>query len=408
MSGYFRKYDYRLWLLSLGWFSSAVGFAVSIPFIAIYFHSELGISLTGIGLFFSVAAVIRAFTQAFGGDLSDRIGRYRLMVTAQIVRSFVFAATAYAIYNSWGFYAIGALLILNSIFGALFQPAANAMVADLTDKKNRTEAYAIVRASANLGWALGPAVGGFLAAYSYGVLFIMSGCMTLISGSIIGIFLRDMKLMSKKEESFRFRDIFAYRGNELIFHHALIVFALYIVIAQFMAPLSVYTVDLIGFSKSQLGFLYTLNGLLVAALQIPVTRLLRPVRLTIQLAIGALIYGVGYFTVGLSGAYAVFIVAIVIITIGENMVSPPALSITANLAPEGRVGRYMGIYGFAVTAGWSLGPLLGGTLLDLAAPNYIYAWGIISVLAVMASIGFRWTTSKIPEALNRYQDETTE
>jgi MFS family permease len=408
MFGYFRKYDYRLWILSLGWFSSAVGFAVSIPFIAIYFHSELGISLTGIGLFFGVAAVIRAFTQAFGGELSDRIGRYRLMVTAQITRSFVFVATAYAIYTDRGFYVVGALLILNSIFGALFQPAANATVADLTDSKNRTEAYAIVRASANLGWALGPAVGGFMAAYSYGVLFIMSGCMTLISGSIIGVFLKDLKLLAKNEESFRFRDIFAYRGNELIFHHALLVFMLYLVIAQLMAPLSVYTVDLVGISKSQLGFLYTLNGLLVAALQIPVTRLLRPVRLSVQLATGALIYALGYFTVGLSGAYSVFILAIVIITIGENMVSPPALSITANLAPKGRVGRYMGIYGFAVTAGWSLGPLLGGTLLDWASPDYLHAWTVIACLGVVASIGFRWLTTRIPAALNRYRDDSNE
>ncbi len=407
MRKFLRKYDYRLWILSLGWFSSAVGFAVSIPFIAIYFHSELGVSLTRIGIFFGVAAIIRAFVQAIGGELSDRIGRYRLMVLAQIIRSFVFLATAYAIYYQWGFYSIGSLLILNSIFGALFQPAANATVADLVDKGNRTEAYAIVRASANLGWALGPAIGGFLAEYSYAVLFIMSGCMTLLSGCIIGIYLKGLELHSTNDGAFKFKDIFSYRGNEQIFHFSLLILVLYLVIAQLMAPLSVYSVDLIGISKSQLGFLYTLNGLMVAVLQIPMTRLLRPLRLTTQLMLGSAIYALGYFMVGLSTAFSPFILAIVIITIGENMVSPPMLSITANLAPEGRIGRYMGIYGFAVTAGWSLGPLLGGTLLDWAAPQYIYAWSTISLVAIVASVGFLRMARMIPPELNRYRDKTT-
>jgi MFS family permease len=398
---FFKKYDRRLWILALGWIASAIGFSLVFPFLAIYFHSELGISMTKIGLFLTVSACIRAIFQAFGGELSDRFGRYYQMVGAQFARTIFFTFLAYAVYSGWSFYGIAALVIVNSVFGALFQPAANAAVADIVTPEQRTEAYSITRVAGNLGWAIGPAVGGFLAAKSYDIMFLFAGGMTLISSSIIAIFLRGIKNQTRSRESFKLTDIFSYSANRLIFKHALLMLLLYLVVSQLITPLSLYTVDFIGITKKQLGLLFALNGLMVVLLQIPTTRLLRPIRLTVQLAIGSLIYAIGYFFVGLISTYVLFIVAIIIITTGENFISPPALSITANLAPPGRTGRYMGIYGFAVTIGWSFGPAVGGALLDIAKPHFVYTWSTISLFAVMAAIGFGWLTHQIPPELNR-------
>jgi len=100
--------------------------------------------------------------------------------------------------------------------------------------------------------------------------------------------------------------------------------------------------------------------------------------------------------VGFSSTFMLFIVCIIIITIGENCVSPPALSLAANLAPSGRIGRYLGIYGFAVTFGWSLGPLMGGLLLDWTAPDYIYTWIIIAVMAIISAFGFAALSRRLP------------
>jgi MFS family permease len=75
------------------------------------------------------------------------------------------------------------------------------------------------------------------------------------------------------------------------------------------------------------------------------------------------------------------------------------------LAPPGRTGRYMGIYGFAVTIGWSFGPAVGGALLDIAKPHFVYTWSTISLFAVMAAIGFGWLTHQIPPELNRQKEK---
>lgn len=401
--GYLKKHDHRLWILSIGLFASSVGFALAIPFISLYFHSELGVSLSQIGIFFGVAAIVRAVTQSFGGELSDRIGRYWIMVIAQFLRAGAFLLIAYAIYNHWGFYRIGSVILINFIFGSFFQPTANATVADLVAPQLRTEGYSIIRVADNLGWAAGPALGGFMAADSYAGLFIISAVMMLVSGAIIGIFLKGIKGESASDKSSSWKDLFIIKGNENIFRHAVLVFVLYLAIAQMIAPFSLYAVDFKGISKAQLGFLFTLNGLIVTFLQMPVTRLLRNVRLSQQLAIGAFIYTIGYLLIGLTSTYIFFVVAFIIITMGENFVSPPALSVAANLAPPGRIGRYMGIYGFALTAGWSLGPTTGGILLDLAKPNFIYMWSVIAALALIAAIGFRRLSAYLPADLNLYR-----
>jgi len=401
LKAYVAKFDRRLWILALGWIASAFGFSISIPFIAIYFHSELGLSLVEIGLFFGATAVIRATTQALAGEISDRLGRYPLMVTAQLVRTIIFFITAYAIYNHAGFLIVGSLLMLNAIFGAIFQPAAQATVADLVAFQDRTDAYAVIRSAGNFGWALGPSIGGFVAASSYSILFIISGCMTLISSLIIAKYLKGIKTRGNNNGTLKLKDIFTYKGNEVILKFVFFVFLIYLVFAQLMAPFSLYTVDLIGISKAKLGLLFTLNGLIVAFFQLPITHLLKKHRLTSQLALGSIIFAGGYIVVGFSVTFALFIISIIIITLGENCVSPPALSLTANLAPEGRTGRYIGIYGFAVTIGWSLGPLIGLSLLDWFQPNYIFAWGIISLLALVSAVGFRLISKIIPVALNR-------
>jgi len=398
---YIAKFDRRLWILALGWIASAFGFSISIPFIGLYFHSELGMSLIEIGVFFGVTAIIRASAQALAGEISDHLGRYSLMVMAQLIRTVIFFITAYAIYYESGFLIVGSLLILNAIFGAIFQPVAQATVADLVEFKDRTDAYAMIRSAGNFGWALGPGIGGFVAGSSYSVLFVISGCMTLISSMIIAKYLKGIKARGNNDKPFKLKDMFVYKGNELILKFVIFVFVIYLVFAQLISPFSIYSVDLMGISKVQLGMLFTLNGLMVSLFQLPVTRLLRKYKLTSQLALGSIIFAGGYLVVGFSTTFVFFIVAMVVITAGENCVSPPALALTANLAPEGRTGRYMGIYGFAVTIGWSLGPLIGLSLLDWFKPNYVYSWAIISFLALISAIGFKTISKIIPDNLNR-------
>ena len=397
-----RQFDRNLWALSFGWFVGAMGFAVAIPFISIYFHSELGLSLSEIGLFFGAMALVRSLFQLVGGEIADRFERKYLLVYTQILRAIAFVGIAVSIYMNLGFWAIAVSLLVNSIFGAMFHPAANAMVSDVLPKDKRLDGFAITRAAGNLGWAAGPALGGFMAAKSYGHLFSLAAIITVLSGIVFWIFLKPPKI-SQLDERFKLKDLIAVKDDPFLAKHSILIFILYLVVAQLIAPFSVYSVEIAGISEVQLGYLYTLNGLLVVSLQIPITRLLAKKKFTTQLALGGLIYSIGYGLIGFYSSFNFFLLTIIIITFGEMVMSPPSLALTSKMAPEGRMGRYMGIFGFFVASGWSFGPLYGGFILESFGHSPIVAWMLISFLGLISCVGYLILSKQLPNKFN-YRD----
>lgn len=383
----FGAFDRRMYILSLGWLVTSAGFALVIPFMSIYFHRELGVSMSAIGLFFGLGAILRAVPQPFAGWLSDRIGRVPIMGWSLVVRAVSFAAVGYAIMTGAGFLAIAAILSVNYLSGAVLHPASNAMVADLVKKEQRIQAFALLRIADNLGWAIGPALGGFIAHHSYSALFFLAGLVTLSSGVFFLLTLRDVTNGEATMASeFKLSDLFNLRRDVRLYEHCIISLILFLAVAQLIVTLSVYSVDTVGITQTELGVMYTLNGLMVVLLQFPVSSVLKRLSLTRQLTFGAVIYAVGYFLVGFAQGFTFLLVCMVIITLAEIIVSPPSVTMVANLSPPGRYGRYMGLFGFFQTAGWSLGPTLGGALLDAFANQTVIMWSLISLLALIASV----------------------
>jgi MFS family permease len=397
---FFRQFDSRLWVLVSGWFVAALGFAASIPFISIYFHSELGMSASSIGFFFAGQAIVRALFQAVGGELSDRIGRRGLVVHSQTIRAGSFLFLGLAIAFNWGFWWISLFFTINSIFGSLFMPAVNALVADFLPPEKRLYGYAIARSANNVGWAVGPAIGGFLAKASYPSLFYLSAVLTLTSAMIFKFYLTVPPVQNAPTDKFRMRDLLAIKDDKNLAIHAVLTFILYLVVAQLIAPFSVYAVEMVGLTEARLGLLFTVNGLLVALLQIPITRYLSHWTFTSQLALGSVLYFFGYGMMGIFIGFEYFMVALFVVTLGEVTMSPPGLTLTSRLAPPGRMGRYLGIRGFMETAGWSLGPLYGGVILDHFGGEPAVAWLLISSLALVSAGGYWLFGKSLPRHFN--------
>jgi MFS family permease len=139
---------------------------------------------------------------------------------------------------------------------------------------------------------------------------------------------------------------------------------------------------------------------MVAVFQIPVTRMLARRSFTSQLALGSLLYFVGYGLLGMLDHYAFFFLVIFIVTSGELFMSPPSLTLTSRLAREGKMGRYMGVHGFFTTAGWSLGPMYGGFFLDNLQHNPELAWLLLSSLALVAAAGYALFGKTLPPRFN--------
>ena len=104
------------------------------------------------------------------------------------------------------------------------------------------------------------------------------------------------------------------------------------------------------------------------------------------MALGALIYAIGFSMYGFVGQYGMFMVAMAIITVGEMVVTPVAQALVAKFSPEEMRGRYMAVFGISWLIPGAIGPLLAGLIMDNGNP--LWVWYASGVLATVAAIGF--------------------
>jgi len=153
---------------------------------------------------------------------------------------------------------------------------------------------------------------------------------------------------------------------------------------QMHSTLSVFLRDVHGFPTFKYGWLISTNATMVVLFQFWITRKVKTFSPMIMIAIGALLYGIGFGMYGFISSEIMFFVAIIIITIGEMITAPFAQSIVSNFAPEDKRGRYMAIFGFSWAIPTLIGVLAAGVLMDNFNPNLVwYFGGLFSFIAAI-------------------------
>jgi len=247
---------------------------------------------------------------------------------------------------------------------------------------------------------MGPAIGGFLASFSYAFLFFASGL--VVSGALV-ILLLALKgyKTAGHGERVNLRDLASVRKDRIFISYNMVTLLLFLVTAQMMMTLSVYAVDWVGISKIQLGYLYTVNGLMVVFLQFPCVKLVRGLRMSRVMALGSFLYAVGYFATSLAGGFTVLLLCIIVVTFGEMLTSPASLALVANMAPKHRYGRYMGVFELFSSVGHSLGPFVGGIIMDASAGNRFVVWGFVGIVGLVATLGFFVIGNRLSHKVDR-------
>ena len=345
--------------------------------------------MTMVGTILLAAGLCSAVSQALGGALSDRFGRRPILLTATFVSIFLYTGLAVLIGISAPVWAIVVAYIAGRSTLTITRPVISAMVADFTSKERLTEAYGILRIGANIGWAAGPAIGGYLATFlPYGWLFGIPVLTCGIVALIIFFFIHESSHGMNREVSFR--SMLSITKNRPFLVFAVISLLLFVVMGQMVSTLSIFAVDMVGFSKAQYGLLLTLNGLIVIFFQYPMTLVLKRLAKFRALILGSLLYGFGYLSLGWITQFEWALGAMAIITAGEIIHSPVTLSVIGELSPQDQRGRYMGFFGLSETIGIAMGPLVGGLLLDAFPFDLRLVWAPIASIALIAAMGYYW------------------
>lgn len=384
-----KRYRPGIWVVTAEGLLAAAGFSITIPFLALYLFQDRGLSMTIVGIIIMTAGLCSAAAHMVGGELSDRIGRRPVLLGALGIRMIMYLIMAALIWVSAPLWTIVVSYVIGQSVGIMAMPVTAAIVTDLSPKKRLTETYGVLRVGVNLGWAMGPAIGGYLATFlHYSWLFGVAALLTGLALLLILFFLRES--YTKSHETRNLRDVFSVAKDRAFLVFTGISLLVFLAMGQMLSTLSVFTVDRMGFSTAQYGLLLTTNGLIVVLFQYPVALKIGKLAKSRVLIVGSLLYALGYLMFGWAGGLSGAVVAMVVITVGEIIHAPISFAVVGELAPSRYRGRYMGFFGLSQFLGIALGPLLGGILLDVFPADPLFIWGAIASLGFAAAIGYYW------------------
>ncbi len=205
-------------------------------------------------------------------------------------------------------------------------------------------------------------------------------------GVLITIQAREtMPQRQEKRQPERFAGYGRVLGDRPFIQFVLAFLLTSIVASMVWVLLSVYAKQNYHVPESQYGFIATTNALMVVFLQFSVTQVTKRHSPLPVMAIGALFYAVGGASIALGRGFWGFWMSMVIMTIGELIMTPTGSTFVANRAPADMRGRYMSLYGLTHSLAYGIGPLLGGFINDNIAPVAIwYGAGIIGLASVLA------------------------
>ena len=381
------QFPRRFWIVVGVHFVDKIGGTLAFPFFALYITGKFHVGMTEAGILLGLLSLAGILGSVVGGALTDRLGRRKLILfglAASALSALMFGSvTQFA----WLF-PVAALVGLFSEVGG---PAHAAMIADILPKEQRQEGFGILRVVGNMSWLVGPTVGGFVARTSFFALFVIDAAISCVVAVLFYMFMAETRPAPHERhveeglfETFRnYRIVLADRAFVAFLTSAVLMGMVYI---QMYNSLSVYLRDNHGIEPQGYGILLTSSAITVICLQIWTMRVIKVRPPFLMMALGTLFYLVGFGMFGLVAAYWLFVLAVVIITVGEMIVVPTSQTLAAGFARIDMRGRYMAAFGLSMSIPAALGPLAAGVVLDNYRPDLL--WYLAALFCAISAAGF--------------------
>ena len=380
----------EVWLLSLISLVNRAGTMV-FPFMTIYLTQARHFSLKEAGIimsFFGFGSVLGAY---IGGWLSDRIGAYKVQFWSLIGTSIVLLF----ILRMETFWGIAFIAFLLSIVADAFRPANKVAVANYSEPENSTRSFALLRLAINLGFAIGPAMGGILAAWKgYDWLFYADAFTCFIAAIIFRFTLKDefkanqqTRAVNKINQPNKTSNS-PYQDPHFLYF-LLIIGLLAFAFLQFFYTIPVFFKQELGLDEGQIGIFMGLNGLLIVLLEMPLVYLVEQKYTKFKIMkVGAILIGIGFlcFLLPIQWAGLTAALGITILTIGEIYYMPFASAWVASRAAEENRGQYMGLYTISWAIASVVAPSAGFFLIE--SIGFDGLWLVLFSIGVIGGLSF--------------------
>lgn len=364
-------------------------------FMALYLTMERGYSASYAGLVAALHGLGGVVSSLGAGVMTDRLGRRPTMLAAQVSTAVSVAVLGFMVHPV----AIAAVAFVVGMASNASRPAVQAMIADIVPAHDRVRAFSLNYWAINLGFAVSSAGAGFIAEYSYRAGFLVEAVMTLLCAVVVFMKVPESRppkapaVLANATAADDVRLTTVLRDGRFMGVVGL-SFVVALIFQQGYVGLPV-AMGADGFSSSDFGTAIAVNGVLIVALQIPVTRFIRrrdPRRLLI---VSSLLAGYGFGLTAFAGSVAVYALTVCVWTVAEIVNAPVQNGLVVQLSPAHGRGRYQGMFTLSWSAAALVAPLMSGAVIDHFGAEWL--WGACAVLGTVAAFGYGLLMRSLPQ-----------
>lgn len=372
------------WLLSLVMLINRSGTMV-VPFMTLYLTTVKGYSIGQAGFVFGLFG-FGAFSGAWlGGKLTDKIGFYPVQLITLLGGGCLFMVLGQM--ESYGFICLFTYLV--SFVNEAFRPANSTAIAFYSKEENRTRSYALNRLAINLGWAVGSAVGGYIAHISYELLFWVDGITNILAAGLMWVFVKPVNYKpSKIKTETTQKTISAYKDKTYLTFIVLVtLFAS--CFFQLFTNMTVHFKRDVHLSEPFIGFLMAINGIIIALVEMVLIYKLEGRRRNITyITFGVALVGLSFLLLNIpfAGKELAFTM-IVLVTFGEIFSMPFMNSYWISRTQPANRGEYAALYTMAWSAAQTLGPMGGAQIAGHWGFNVL--WWVVGGVCIITSFLFK-------------------
>lgn len=417
------RFPKAVWIVFIGTFINKFGTFV-LPFLGLHVN-RLGYSTSQAGLVLGAYGAGHLAASVAGGHFADTIGRR----TTIVISMFSGAAALVLLSQASSLGGLITLAFLAGLTAELYKPASSALLADLSEERDRVTIYAAYRLAINAGWSMGPAVAGILAQQSYFWLFIGDAATSALFG-LIALFMlpgwqpqrslarlwqplwfsrtgrsihapANTSSVLKERRGMHPQSVhpsvcgpglaFAWRiawRDESFIRLLAATLAISLAFVQMPTTLGMQMTS-VGCSELVYGLVLALNGVIVVLLELPMSNWIARFPARPMMAIGYCLIGLGTLVYAWVQSAGGFALGMAVFTAGEILCMPVAMAYVAKQAPASLRGCYLGFYGLTWSIALTLGPWCG-TIVFAWRPSAL--WIGCGLLAWLGAAIMVWPT----------------
>jgi predicted MFS family arabinose efflux permease len=354
-----------------------------IVFMTVYATKKLHFSVEQAGVVMAMFGLGSLFGVLISGKLTDKIGYYKIMVGSLFSGGLLFIALA----QLTQFYPIAMCTFLVSLFGEAFRPANMAAIAKYSKPENFTRSLSLNRLAVNLGFSVGPAVGGFLAQSNYQLLFYADGFTCIAAALIVAYFVKQTQdnNVSQTKNGTQQENISPFKDVPYLFFTFLgILYAT--AFFQMFSTMPLYYKDVHHLSEQKIGLLMAFNGISVAAIEMvliyKIENKLKPLQFVM---LGAILLMLNYAVLLFASNFLWLLFSMFLITVSEMLAMPFMTTFMINRAGPQKKGSYASVYSMTWSIAQIISPIIATQTIAKAGHNTL--WIIFICFGALVTLG---------------------